>query len=86
MNQPPLCKHNNTRSSCLDLIRILTLKSMKDKLFISEYLQKNVCNETYWRTPRRADWTVGVKYQDRSSTGMVGLKNPGCTCYMNSII
>ena len=59
-NLPPMCKNANTRSSCLELLRILCLDELPDKLFITQYLKKNVCSETFWRTPRRTDWTVAV--------------------------
>lgn len=45
-----------------------------------------MCRETFWRTPRRNDWTVAVNQQERAVSGFVGLKNPGCTCYMNSVL
>jgi ubiquitin C-terminal hydrolase len=85
-NLPPLCKHVNTRAACLDLLRTLSRPSLPGKLFIAEYLRANVCRETFWRTPRRSDWTVAVSQQERAVSGFVGLENPGCTCYMNSVL
>jgi ubiquitin carboxyl-terminal hydrolase 9/24 len=63
----------------------LCLDDDQDKLFIASYLRDTVCNETSWRTPRKADWSVHVQQQERSLSGFVGLKNLGCICYMNSI-
>ena len=37
-NLPPLCKHNQTRSSCLALLRALCLDDLRDKLFVTQYL------------------------------------------------
>lgn len=82
---PPLCKHANTRKSCLELLRILCLDENEDKLSIASYLKDTVCKETFWRTPRKVDWTIHVQQQERSLSGFVGLKNLGCICYMNSI-
>lgn len=82
---PPLCKHQSTRKSCLELLRILCLDENQDKLSIASYMQDTVCKETFWRTPRKADWTIHVQQQERSLSGFVGLKNLGCICYMNSI-
>lgn len=45
-----------------------------------------MCHETFWRTPRKVDWSIQVHQQDRALSGYVGLKNPGCICYMNSIM
>ena len=81
-----MCKHNSTRSSCLSLLRILCLDDLREKLFVTQYLQRNVCHETFWRTPRKVDWSIQVHQQERALSGFVGLKNPGCICYMNSIM
>jgi len=83
---PPRCKHPATRKSCLDLLRMLSLDELDDKLLITSYLKQNVCNETFWRTPRKVDWSIHVQQQERGLTGFVGLKNLGCICYMNSIL
>jgi len=32
------------------------------------------------------NWKISAKYQTKSPTGHVGLKNLGCTCYMNSLM
>ena len=83
---PPLCKHSLTRRCCLELIRALSHEDLDDKLFITNYLKQNVCNETFWRTPRKVDWSIHVQQQERALSGFVGLKNLGCICYMNSIL
>lgn len=33
-----------------------------------------------------ADWNITASADEKSSTGYVGLKNLGCTCYMNSLL
>jgi hypothetical protein len=53
---PPLCKHPNTRQACLELLRVLCIDELSDKLFVTQYLRQNVTNEVDWRTPRKADW------------------------------
>lgn len=58
---PPICKNSATRNSCLELLRILCLDNLQDKLFVTSYLKKNVCDETFWRTPRKVDWTIHVQ-------------------------
>jgi ubiquitin carboxyl-terminal hydrolase 9/24 len=37
-----------------------------------------------WRTRKFDDWTILESDNMKSYTGYVGLKNLGCTCYMNS--
>jgi len=60
-NLPPLCKNQQTRNSCLELLRILCLDDVKDKLFITQYLKQNVCKEIFWRTPRKTDWSIQLQ-------------------------
>ncbi len=49
------------------------------------YMKRSV-NEKFWRSKKRADWSMPNNQQERSLTGFSGLKNLGCTCYMNSIL
>jgi len=82
---PPKCKNNNTRDRCLDLLNELCINNPEGVYTLIRYL-KNYISETFWRTPRRSDWSITVHQQERSLTGFVGLKNIGCICYMNSIM
>ena len=43
-------------------------------------------HEPHWRSSRKADWNNCATSKDKSKTGFVGLKNLGCTCYMNSVL
>lgn len=38
-----------------------------------------------WRTRKLDDWTITPGDKQKSSCGYVGLKNLGCTCYMNTL-
>ena len=40
----------------------------------------------YWKSKRLLDWKISLAYDEKSQTGYVGLKNLGCTCYINSLI
>jgi ubiquitin carboxyl-terminal hydrolase 9/24 len=82
---PPKCKNNTTRERCLELLNELCTKNTEGIQILIRYL-KNHISETFWRTPRKSDWTISVHQQERSLTGFVGLKNIGCICYMNSIM
>lgn len=39
-----------------------------------------------WRSRHFSDWNIQSKFNDKSSTGYVGLYNLGCICYMNSLM
>lgn len=39
----------------------------------------------HWRTKAKADWAI-TEEQEKEDTCPLGLKNLGCTCYMNSLI
>jgi uncharacterized UBP type Zn finger protein len=39
-----------------------------------------------WRSKHFTDWNIQSKFNDKSSTGYVGLYNLGCICYMNSLL
>jgi ubiquitin C-terminal hydrolase len=40
----------------------------------------------YWKSKKLLDWRISLSLDEKSQTGYVGLKNLGCTCYMNSLI
>ncbi len=42
--------------------------------------------KNFWRTSSNNDWHIVPLTSERSKTGYVGLKNLGCTCYMNSLL
>lgn len=39
-----------------------------------------------WRSKHYSDWNIQSKFNEKSSTGYVGLYNLGCICYMNSLL
>jgi len=55
---PPLCKSEALRAACLELLRVLASDSLGLKLRVAQYVKQNLCNETYWRTPKKADWSI----------------------------
>ena len=82
---PPICKHPDTRNCAfqviLELCRI-------DKTFLSRVIKEldKFHNEPDWRTSRRSEWAISAVSKEKSQAGLVGLKNLGCTCYMNSLL
>jgi ubiquitin carboxyl-terminal hydrolase 9/24 len=82
---PPKCKSSDTRKEALDLL-LLCCKSNPHLLEATmKYLQR-LLEDPSWRTGRLADWNYAPSTLEKSSTGFVGLKNLGCTCYMNSTL
>jgi len=82
---PPKCKHSDTRNCTFDLLLELCKHSEKFLEDLTNYLGK-FHEEPQWRTSRRIDWNNSPAAKEKSLTGYVGLKNLGCTCYMNSLL
>ena len=82
---PPKCKHPRTRSLALQLLKVL-FRGAEDSLvlLLSEYMRELI-TETTFRSCKRKDWYMSCIVMDRSKTGFVGMKNLGCSCYMNSV-
>lgn len=57
---PPLCKSSASRTACLELLRVVCSDSLGLKLSLTDYVKRNIFGETFWRTPRRLDWSVQV--------------------------
>lgn len=82
---PPICKHSETRSCAFEVI--LKLCKLNPK-FINRLVQEldKHHEEPDWRGLRRADWAISAVANEKSQAGYVGIKNLGCTCYMNSLL
>ena len=78
-NGPPLCKHTETRKHAFELLLILTQRS---QLISAQLLVKLYTHHPEQKTQSLYDSNIALK----SSTGFVGLKNFGCTCYLNSLM
>ena len=82
---PPKCKSLDSRKAAFKLL-ISLCSDMNDHLFkVVEYLKKPLLSN-FWRTQNFSDWFIHPTMAERSKSGFVGLKNLGCTCYMNSLI
>jgi hypothetical protein len=56
---PPKCKHNLTRENCLKLVHVLCINNQEGMHVLIRYL-KTYFGETFWRTNRKADWSISV--------------------------
>jgi hypothetical protein len=56
---PPKCKNISTREKCLELINEVCVNNVEGIYILIRYL-KNHLSETFWRTPRKSDWTITV--------------------------
>ena len=82
---PPKCKNAATRKEALKLLNAISAGSSDPLINIITYLDR-LHQDPHWRSSRRQDWNNHHTTMERSETGFVGIKNLGCTCYMNSIL
>ena len=66
----------------------LLLKDKDEDLMIYLEKIKNYNNLGYWRGDEESDWKLNSNNNERmeKSSDFIGLKNLGCTCYMNSLM
>ncbi len=65
------------------ILEIVSMSNMEVFLQIFHSLYPHLGNN-YWRNIKF--WKVDVKTDLKSETGFVGLDNPGCICYHNSLM
>ncbi len=84
---PPKCKSPDSRKAAFNLLGLLLEGSIQSPgiMELAEYMNK-ILSYAYWRNSTQSDWNICPTYLEKSSTGLVGLKNLGCTCYMNSLM
>lgn len=74
----PKCKHRETRKAALGLALLMCSYSPEN----FELVFKNVKNNQTHLQATEQDADINIK----PSHGFVGLKNLGCTCYINSLL
>lgn len=82
---PPICKHSETRNCAFNVILELCKLNSKFLARVIKELEK-FHEEPDWRSSRRAEWSISAVSKEKSQSGLVGIKNLGCTCYMNSLL
>lgn len=76
---PPLFKHPNTRNAAFNLLILLYQQNSENMIFLTE---KIALHHVPYNLLRAREFESNRK----SLTGFVGLRNFGCTCYMNSLM
>lgn len=79
---PPKCKHDASRNLAFQLLCELARDSKTNYLHLVDLLLK------HYGSPEQVTdiWNYSPRDFEKSAVGFVGLKNLGCTCYMNSIM
>lgn len=88
----PKCKNAKSRSAAFSFLTALqeALFDISDDttasatIDVHRSLSALFCN-AHWRTKSKTSWSLREE-AERDSTCPVGLKNLGCTCYMNSLL
>ena len=82
--QPPVCKSEYSREAVFSFLKSIISEEPKFQKQTIKLIKKhqldNPCPEG------ELPWDYTPAHQQRAETGYVGLKNLGCTCYMNSLI
>lgn len=81
--QPPICKTEHSRALAYNLIKSIIHNEQDLHQLAFNLLDKYELVQTSEST---LPWNYDPLSHQRSPTGYVGLKNLGCTCYMNSLI
>jgi ubiquitin C-terminal hydrolase len=84
---PPKCKTHKARGMAFELLAELGKGCIENtqelvELFSPNHLRKPNSEDG----ARRMEWNFESKAEGKSDVGYVGLRNLGCTCYMNSVL
>jgi len=79
----PLCRTADTRQAAFSLLGAMVQCSVVDRRIVVE-LVRSLCSGV----PEvvRSDWSCEPNFAKKAECGFVGLKNQGCTCYMNALL
>jgi ubiquitin C-terminal hydrolase len=83
-DRPPKCKNLETRHEAFLVLHSLCKKPSNLEQVVG-YLRQ-LHQDPHWRTSKTMDWHYSPKALEKSETSYVGLKNLGCTCYLNSTL
>jgi len=80
----PKCKSEGSRLAAFKLLGVLAGET-EVRTYVLEVLG-TFQRDTSWRKPKFLCWANSANIFEKSATGFVGLRNHGCTCYMNSML
>ena len=83
---PPKCKHKRTRLHVFNLLRVLCDNNNRNLRKALDLLMQNHKKLPGFVMEGPSSETSMINSELKNTTGYVGLKNLGCTCYMNSLI
>uniref|UniRef100_A0A0G4F3Y3 USP domain-containing protein n=1 Tax=Chromera velia CCMP2878 TaxID=1169474 RepID=A0A0G4F3Y3_9ALVE len=87
MQRLPRCKSAASRKAAWDLLLYVTAHGPLATERVCRYISLCLSLQLTAPRPRRsADWLLHAAGQERTEAAFVGLKNLGCTCYMNSLL
>lgn len=72
------CKSYTSRMAAFNLLQTLSMKSDKCMKKVLDFFLP-LLRESDWRTKSISDWNITPKFNEKSQTGYVGLKNLGCS-------
>lgn len=81
---PPMAKTASSRCAAFNLLRDLAEGNSANLMLIREMMYKK--HILHMERENYNTWNFSAEDERRSSAGYVGLKNLGCTCYMNSLL
>lgn len=81
----PKCKSQESRLAAFKCLSKLIQQNAEISSMVLKELSAFFSNLA-WRKAKFLHWNNSYSPQEKSSTGFVGLKNLGCTCYMNSLL
>jgi len=80
----PKCKSSPARLAAFKLLSALA-DDPSIRLYLFSVLSPYY-SDLSWRKSKALHWSVSYSSYEKSTTGFVGLRNLGCTCYMNSML
>ena len=83
-SEKPKCKSEKSRLSAFRLLGELS-RNEEVRTYVLQVLG-TFQRDTSWRKSKFICWANSANIYEKSATGFVGLRNLGCTCYMNSML
>jgi len=81
--EPPKCKTRGTRVAAFSLLQEFARNSPAKHDKVVDLMYRTHLRDKLLKDSK---WNFNPYFEQRSEAGYVGLKNLGCTCYMNSLM